>query len=427
MSALPARTSHQASSRDSFLSPDSANGLFRLIGQTEMVSRGQAMLVSLGPVKTALAERWPQRRSQVYDVAESHFRKHLSATGIWSRASETHFLVATPDKTTEAAKELCCRALKEVLVYILGEAQPEDLQIALVTELTENHVEASAFTAAELGEISADASLAKATLTPPATAAVRASPLTSLTSWPMKTADGQDLRVSFAVDPVMDLKAWAMAGHRIESRIVNLHTLVELTPGQRRSLLPPDFEKVDLAALDRGMSRLAGAEIPDRPKLIIQVSFASLSNARARAALLDRASELRSVLSQGAICELVDVETGIPVSRLTEITSMVRGFFRSVWVQIDPSRTMVDTAAAAKVSGLTIPASLLGDDPQGIADGMRKFVPMVRRPNTMIVVTSLPTTDLMIDAMAAGFTHATLRARTAATADDPNTPQEVLL
>ena len=413
MSALSAPS---AARRESFLAADSAEALFQAIGNSDLVLKGQALLVSLEPVKTALGDRWVQRRSQIYDLVERNFRKHLTPTDIWQRASETYFLVATPDKPTVLAQALCYRALKDVMTYFLGEVQPSYLQVGLVTELTADHVELRAYTVAELEKADAEA-------TPiPAPSATKASPLASLSSWPLKTADGQDLRVSFAVDPVMDLKAWAMAGHRVESRIVNLQTLVELTPAQRRNLLPPDFEKVDLAALDRGISRLAGGPIPDKPKLIIQLSFASLSNGRARAALLNRARELQAVLRQAAICELVDIEAGIPVGRLTEIASLVRGFFRSVWVQIEPTRSMVDIAGAAKLSGLTLPASQLGDDPQSIAIGMRKFVPLVKRPNTLLIVTSLPTTDLMIDAMSAGFTHATLRAKSAVAPITPKVP-----
>ena len=404
MTAEPSRSEPRAIDRGSFLAPESAGALFNLIGNSDLVLRGQALLVSIAPVKAALGDRWLQRRSQIYDLVERHFRKHLTPTDIWQRASETYFLVATPDKPTVLAQALCYRAMKDVMTYFLGDVQPEDLEVGLVTELSADHVGLRAYSVAELEKADVASTPATARQSAPA------SPLASLTSWPLKTADGQDLRVSFAVDPVMDLKAWAMAGHRIESRIVNLQSLVELTSAQRRMLMPPDFEKVDLAALDRGMSRLTGGPTPDKPNLIIQLSFASLSNGRARAALLNRARELQQVLRQAAICELVDVESGIPVGRLTEIASLVRGFFRSVWVQIEPTRSMVHTAGAAKISGLTVPAAMLGDDPQSIAVGMRRFVPMVTRPNTLLIVTSLPTTDLMIDAMSAGFTHATLRA-----------------
>ena len=389
------------------LDADSAGQLFGLIGQSELIGRGQAMLVSIAPVKSALGERWSQRRDQTYSLTERYLQKHLTPGDICQRADETHFLVAMPELTPMAAQATCYRALMEVLTYFLGEVKPSDLVVCQVSDLSADRVQLRPFSLAELRQ--ADAAAPPRGAAPPAPAA--ATPLSSLTSWPLQTADGKDLRVSFAVDPVMDLKAWAMAGHRIESRIVDLKTEVELGAPQRRNLLPRDFERIDLAALERGLSRVAGMESFDRPRLIIQLSFASLSNGRARAALLDRARELQHVLRHAAICELVDVEPGIPAGRLTEVTSLIRGFFRSVWVQVEPNRAVIDVVSSAKASGLTIRADRLGETNEQIADGMRQFISMLKSRNLILVVTSLPSTDLMIDATEAGFTHATLRAK----------------
>ena len=107
----------------------------------------------------------------------------------------------------------------------------------------------------------------------------------------------------------------------------------------------------------------------------------------------------------------MDLEPGVPVGRLTEVTSLIRGFFRSLWVQVEPSRVTIEAAMAAKASGLTIRADALGEEPTQIAEGMRNFSSLLKARNMILVVTSLPTTDLMIDAMVAGFTHATLRAK----------------
>ena len=393
--------------RPAYLGAESADVLFQLIGSSGLVQRGQAFLVSIAPVRRALGGRWEGRRAQIYDLIERHFRKHLSATDIWQRASETWFLVATPEKSSVLGQALCYRALKDVLTYFLGEVNPEDLDVSLVTGLTCEEVEVRPITVGELE--TADHAVRTA---PAASAPVApASSLAALSVWPLKTADGQDLHVSFAVDPVMDLKAWAMAGHRIESRIMNHHSGVELNAEQRRNFLPRDFETIDLAALERGMSRLADADMPDRPNLIIQLSFASLSNSRARAALLNRARELQFALRQAAICELVDMSEGVPAGRLAELTSLVRGFFRSVWIQVGPSRTMIEAASAAKASGLTVRSADFGDDDDAIAAGIRRFVGLVKKRGLLLTVTSLPSTDLMIDAMSAGFTHATLRAR----------------
>ena len=391
------------------LDADSAGQLFELIGHSELIAGGQAFLLSIAAVKAAMGDRWSQRREQTYSLTDRYLRKHLSANDICERAGETWFLVATPDLTPLAAQATCYRALSEVIHHFLGEVKPADLEISQVQGLSAERAELRPFSLAELRQADARApARGAAPLAVPA-----ATPLSSLASWPLQTADGQDLRVSFAVDPVMDLKAWAMAGHRIESRIVSAQSNVELTTVQRRTLLPRDFERIDLAALERGLSRLAGVESFDRPRLIIQLSFASLSNSRARAALLDRARELQHVLKHAAICELVDVEPGLPVGRLTDVNSLIRGFFRSVWVQVQPSRVSVDAACAAKASGLSIRAEDFGETPTQIAEGIRSFIALVKSRTLLLTVTSLPTTDLMIDAMTAGFTHATLRARPA--------------
>lgn len=227
---------------------------------------------------------------------------------------------------------------------------------------------------------------------------------------PLKSPDGRDLRVSFAVDPVMDLKAFAIAGHHIESRIVDLLTGAEIAPIQRRGLAPSDFNRIDLSALERGLSRIAGVETFDRPRLIIQLSFSSLGAIRGREILLNRARELQHILRQAAICELVDVPPGVPLSRLTEVVSQIRGVFRSLWLQVEPSRQSIETACAAKPSGLTVRAADLGSDPAVMVRGMKGFMERINRSSFLLTVTSLPTRELMLEAVGAGFTHATLRA-----------------
>ncbi len=313
-----------------------------------------------------------------------------------------------PESPAAVAQAVCYRALKDVLTYFLGEVNPAHLEVNRITSLTRSRVEVSAYTVAELEQADFEAVSA-----PPPPAPT--SSLSLLTSWPLTTADGQNLRVSFAVEPVMDLKAWAMAGHRIESRILNLQTGQELNGHERRKLLPRDFEKIDLAALERGRSRLTDGGSPTKPKLIIQLSFASLSNGRARLALLGLTQELQGVLKQAAICELVDVGSGIPVGWLTEVTSLVRGFFRAIWIQVQPTREAVESAIAAKVSGLTVRAADLGEDAESISANAREFVALVNGRNSFLTAASLPTPELLIAAMNAGFTHATLRAKSGLT------------
>ena len=237
----------------------------------------------------------------------------------------------------------------------------------------------------------------------PALDALRANPLT--------TVDGRKLRVSFAVDPVLDLRASALAGHRIEARILDVERGRELTGRQRRTLLPTDFAKIDLAALERGMSRLTAADAEGPPRQIIQLSFASLSNSRTRQALIAKTAKAQHLLKQAVICELVDIESGVPVNRLLELNALIKPFFRSVWLQVQPQRALIETAKSARIPGLSVRSSDLGIDAQGVASGMRAFMSLVQRAAPVLSVTNLPLRDLSIEAMAAGFTHATLRAQ----------------
>ena len=131
--------------------------------------------------------------------------------------------------------------------------------------------------------------------------------------------------------------------------VVRTATGVELTAAERRNLMPRDFEQIDLMALERGVSRLTAGEIPNKPTLILQLSFATLGNGRARVPLLERARQVQHILRQAAICELVDVEPGVPTGRLEEVTLLLRGFFRAVWVEVEPNRQILESAAVANV------------------------------------------------------------------------------
>ena len=381
----------------------SAASMLEAIGRSSLADDGHALIVSIEAIKTALGPRWGPRRSQIYEVVERNFRKYLSPTDIWQPAGEAYFLVVAPETSPLVAQALCYRALKEVLTFFLGEVNPLHLQVNRVTGISNDRIEMEPYTVAQLEQADREAVIAAQEEAKPP------SSLSTLASWPLTTADGQNLRVSFAVEPVLDLKSWAMAGHRIESRILNLQTGLDLNGTKRRMLLPRDFEKIDLAALERGMSRLRGGT-PDRASLIIQLSFASLSNSRARSALLARAGAMSAALKQGAICELVDVEAGVPVGRLIEVASLVRSAFRGVFVQVEPKRNAVESALGASLYGLSVRAADLGSDAASISAAARDFVVLLKGRKTLLTVTSLPSPDLLVAVLAAGFTHATLRA-----------------
>ena len=384
-----------------------ADQLLELLGGADLVAGGQALLVSIGPVKTALGARWATRQLQIYDLVERYFRKYLQPGDLCQRVDETCFLIGMPGRSALIAQAICYRAIKDVLSFFLGDVHPKDLEINLITLLSPGRVDTRPCTVTELDAAEEHAAREDARRTAEERSG---SALANLTSWPLVTPDGLDLRVSFAVDPVLDLKAHAVAGHRIESRIINQRTGVELSTEQRLKLLPRDMERIDLAALERAISRLSAHGSGGRPTLIVQLSFASLSNSRSRRILVDRAHELGEKLKWGAICELVDLETGLPGGRLAEVASLVRPSFRGVWAQVRPNRGLIDAAREAAVSGLTVRASELGPDAASIKSGMSRFIALAGPSPPCCAVTGLPANELLIAAGEIGVSHATVRA-----------------
>lgn len=234
--------------------------------------------------------------------------------------------------------------------------------------------------------------------------------LNQLKAGPITTAEGLKLKVSFAVDPVVSLHVGGLAGHRVEARIIDSDLGKELSGEERRKLLPWDFATIDLAALERGMSRLGPSDASGPPRLVIQLSFASLSNTRARSALIAKAAGFQHLLRQAAICELVDMEPGIPLPRIMEMAALIRPYFRTLWLQVQPRRALLETAKAARIQGLSVRSADLGRDTDEIVRGMRTFASQVPDGVQILTVSNLPSSGLLVEALAAGFSHATLRA-----------------
>ncbi len=414
MHAAKSKPAPNPDSGDGVLPGGTAASLIDALGGTDLALGGQAVVVSMAPLKEALGAAWGVGRAKIHAAVERCFAKHLTGSDMLRALDDCLYVVATPDKSAVQTLALCHRAMKDTVTYFEGRVRSAHLTVNRITRLDHSGAEFEACTDAELETAVIDARNEPKPLFAPkprAMAVAEGAADGELAAWQVHTADGQHLRASFAVDPVMDLKAWAMAGHRIETRIMTMGTGAELAPAQRLYLQPWDYEKIDVAAVERGLSRLKSGHSLERPKLIVQLSFASLSNGKARTNLLDLIRRPECGMKQAAILEIVDIEAGVPIGRLVDVVAMVRGFFRTVWVQVAPSRQAVETAISAKITGLTVTSASLGDDDQAIAAGLRRFASMVKRPNTLMTVTSLPATNLMIDAMSAGFSHATLRTR----------------
>lgn len=263
-----------------------------------------------------------------------------------------------------------------------AELEPEDLDAAEVASADEVQVEGEA--------------------PPPAGPEIRE----------IETLQGRRLRFSVSVDPVIDLERGAVAGHRIEPKIGYEDTRELLTPAARRELLPRDLLEVDVATLERGLTRLQGAEgAAGRASLIVSLSFLTVSSTRARAGLIEALGGARDLLARSAIFEITDFDAGLPSGRLKEACHLIKPFCRSVFAHDTIGSSLGRDARAIGLTGLVYQPPLGLPRAENEAAWLLTAGRSLDPKGGARVAANLSTSQLLSIAAAAGFTHATVRAR----------------
>jgi hypothetical protein len=176
-------------------------------------------------------------------------------------------------------------------------------------------------------------------------------------------------------------------------------------------LLASDMERVDIATLDRALTRLdarrdAGAE---PPSLIVSMSFLSASSQRARAKLMLRPGPLRQAVRDSVIWVLTDVPDGAPAGRLTEIAALLRPFGRAVFCETRLTGTAMKAARSAGIAGLVVQPQAADLSITDTALWLLQAGKLARRAAPALIAANLGSEELLPMAGAAGFTHATVR------------------
>ena len=295
------------------------------IKASSLLSEGKVSLMGLDAVRERLGPRWIARKQMVYEHAQAALRRRLGAHGFFLRVSETDFLVAQPAVDRMAGQAVCLNCLREVLTYFLGEAQLADCVVHEVVSIEGGQVSGQRLDAQALAA-QADAAPAPEPPASPAAPSPDASLISERRWSPFVAKDGQTLRVSCQLEPVIQLKTYGMIGYRMRRSVLRQPSETPLSPAELRNLAGGDLERIDFATLARGLNRLeqerAGARAPS---LILPVSFATLSSARGRSMLTEFFRAAQANVQQGLICEVCDIE-GVPPSAMLAATSLIRPF-----------------------------------------------------------------------------------------------------
>ena len=281
-----------------------------------LLEDGRINLIGLDAIADRLGDKWEARQEQIYDHVERSLTRHLEGDGFFQRVSPTDYLVVQPSLAKFSAQVSCLAYLRDLLSHFLGGAAPEAIDVLEVTSLSGGRIFAA--------EIDRAHAAAAAKTEPPVTPQ---DPDGLPTPWnPFVAADGRTLKVSCHLEPVFELKTFAQIGFRIARRVLAMPSGLELSTQELRNLTTADIEKVDLATIARGVSRLRSEQgNAKQPTLFLPVSYSTLASQRGRGPLIARFNEATRGVERGLICEINDIE-GVPGSALAAVTVMIKPF-----------------------------------------------------------------------------------------------------
>ncbi len=369
-----------------------------------LLEEGRINLIGLNAIAERLGDRWEGRQEQIYHHVERTLTRHLEGGGFFQRVSPTDYLVVQPALGKFSAQVSCLLYLRELLSHFLGGAAPEAADVMEVTSLSGGRIFAAG--------IDPDYAAAAARTEPPV---LPEEPDDLPTPWnPFVAADGRTLRVSCQLEPVFELRTFAQIGFRIARRVLLMPGEIELSPQELRNLTTADIEKVDLATIARGVSRLRSEQgNAKQPTLFLPVSYTTLSSQRGRGPLIARFKEATRGVEKGLICEINDIE-GVPGSALAAAAVLIKPFCVIVVGKLReaPGRSPEDLRGV-RLQGVAFEAGMHPLDHGEFTAWAERAVVNARRVTRSVIIHGLSGPEFLGLAGLAGASHASLGARRA--------------
>jgi hypothetical protein len=288
----------------------------------EVLESGKVNLIAMDAVVARFGDRWPSRREQVHDHVDAMLDRQIGVRGYHLRISETDILVCQPDLGRLAGQAFCLRLLREILRHFLGSAEPADVMVHEVLQVSAAGVEARPVDprAAEAADDEQSAPQAVA-------GAARSSVLGPVSVWtPFVASNGCKVEITCTLDRVMELKGGTTIGLRFRRTVTDAVTGREFDSAEVARLSRADRLRIDLGTVALGLNALRrDRNAAPPPALILPVSFSSLSNLDDRARIVSAFQEAGAHARKGLICELREIE-GVPATTLQAAATMIAPF-----------------------------------------------------------------------------------------------------
>lgn len=391
---------------------DVAAVLDRFGGQ-DLLARGAVNIISLAAIRDRAGERWPRRRPDVWAYAERKLAEHLTYHDLSQRVGETDFLIAMTSEEGVAAQAVALKILEELLLHFLGAAEAKDMRVQAVTGLADGEVVCSPL----------DPQLiAQARKTAPAATARSADPGVDPAEerrrnpYLFVTGSGLNLRIDFAVEPVISLRHGVPAALRIEPTVTEPETGRTIPPRAFARLSDADVAVIDQATLHYAALYLAGVDAPGATPLIVPVSFRTMATSKGRQGLIGCAGDAPGRMKAGLMVELIDVDRGTPQGRLIEVCGLLLTICRGVFGRVVPGRDAMEPLKHARLAGVTLDAGELPAEDGRLAALILDYGRQAKGLTPTIAVHGLASPVMFAIAETAGLTHAALRVAPASAA-----------
>ena len=381
------------------------------INNSEIIAAGSVNMIGLDAIRRQLGDQWARKAPRVWEHLERELERTLGPAGIFVRLDDINYLIAQPGEEGFAAQAVCLTILQDVLKFFLGELRPGDVAVRMVTSLADGEISSAPVDLASLRRRPAaetPAERAAAAVTGPLAdhvAPPRAwqPPLAGRTfSIPLAPPKREPFTLDLRVEPVWNLRRGLIT------------SFVITRAGMPAKAEAADLEEIDAATLAYVSTLLTEHASQGGPlALHVPISFSSLAAQRSRERLIRQTRPVREAMRAAVLIEIDGLDAGVPPSRLIEVVGLVRSLCAGVLGRVRPKRSAFEAVRGCGLRGVVADAALAGPRRAGsgrAAQGLRRLAHDIA-PN--VLIHGLPRADLIDEATAAGFTHASVAAQDA--------------
>lgn len=300
----------------------------------DAIARGQFHIMSLAPVRTALAERWSRNEGLVEDFVVRSFRRLADADDVIVRVNDADFVLIQPSRSSMSALSLAAALTRQTLSHFLGEVRPENIEISVITQVDAGGIEAHRVTqqqldAAERAETAAEPDENES---PPWEVFGVARPPRKIVTF--KRPECGDLESLYYCEPI-----WNAARGVVVAFQLRTMTFYQPEPNVRELVSPGDLTARTHAVIAQRALRYA-REVLEQPEnrriaLSVPIALDAFAHSASRIAI---AGELKAIgddsLRRRLFIELNDIPRDVSVARVEEAVAQIKAFARRVTVRL---------------------------------------------------------------------------------------------